>query len=115
MLMFYTDIDVLTPVSIQGEHVRVDWYRAGEGWWGDFNPEDPDDEELLRFDVYYRNDEREDWEPVDDASYCTGNPVDTDIETLKGKLLTLYREFADVLEDDPMRSVKKLGECLSWI
>ena len=114
-LRFMENIDPSTPISLQGEKVRVDWYRAGEGWNGDYNPEDPTDEELLRYDVYYRQNETEEWEAVDDASYCTYNRVDTPIDILKGKLLTLYNEFADVLTSDPNRSVKKLGEALSWI
>ena len=115
MLIFKCHIDQDTPLSLQGEHVRVDWYDAGEGWRGDYDPEDPDDEALLRFDVYFRETEEEEWTEVDDASYCTSVPVSTDIQELKAKLLVLYREFANVLESDPCQSVKKLGEALSWI
>lgn len=113
------DIDVETPVSIRGKVVRVDWYNAGEGICGDYNPSDPNDINLLRFDVYvYRYDEEADewyWEPVDDASYCTRVPADTNIDTLVNKLMVIYKEYDDVLSSDTYASVKKLGEYLSWI
>lgn len=66
------NMDEETPVSIDNDKIRVDWYDAGEGLSGDYNPEDPDDIHLLRFDVYKKV--GEDWEEVEDASYCTRMP-----------------------------------------
>ena len=115
-IIFIQNPDPETPLSIVGPHIRVDWYEAGEGYFGDYNPDNPDDCELLRFDVYRREDEKSDiWEDVEDASYCTAVPVGTDTDKLKELLYVLYEEYADVLEDDPTASVKKLGEALSWI
>ena len=107
------NLDEETPVSIQGDMVRVDWYDAGEGMFGDYDSEDPDDIHLLRFDVYIK--ENGEWEPVDDASYCTLVPFDTDMDVLVDKLRIIYKEYADALYSDPYASVKKLGERLSWI
>lgn len=53
--------------------VRVELHSIGEGLNGDFDPTDPEDIELLRFDVYRQ--EYGGWEPVDDASYCTKLPA----------------------------------------
>lgn len=108
------DIDQDTPVSIQGEVVRADWYDAGEGLFGDYNPENPDDIQLLRFDIYIRGEDNE-WEPVEDASYCTQIAATTDRETLVKALWSIYKEYDNVLSCDPEASVKKLGEALSWI
>ena len=102
-----------TPVSIENDVVRADWYDAGEGVCGDYNPEDPDDIPLLRFDVYKK--EGEDWVEVDDASYCTRMPVTENLETLTRSLYIIFKEYNNVLKDDPDASVKKLGESLSWI
>ena len=107
------DIDSETPVSIQGSLVRADWYDAGEGLWGDYDPENPRDVHLLRFDIYIKRNGN--WEPVDDASYCTLVPADTERHTLVNKLYTIYKGYEDALSSDPEASVKKLGECLSWI
>jgi len=107
------DVDCETPVSIIGEKVRADWYYAGEGWNGDYNPCDPEDERLLRFDIYMY--EGGDWEPVDDASYCTCVKLETEKPKLVDLLTYIWREFNDVLYDDPDASVKKLGEALSWV
>ena len=102
-----------TPVSIENDVVRADWYDAGEGICGDYNPEDPDDIPLLRFDIYKK--EGEDWVEVDDASYCTRMPADSSLELLVHSLYIIFKEYNNVLKDDPDTSVKKLGEALSWI
>ena len=109
------NIDADTPVSIQGEVVRADWYYAGEGLYGDYNPEDPDDIQLLRFDVYTRSKDGDEWRPVDDASYCTYVPLNEDRAVLVWKLREIYNEYNDVLSCDREISVKKMGEVLSWI
>ena len=107
------DLDIETPVSIQGDIVRADWYDAYEGLYGDYDPEDPNDIHLLRFDIYKMEDG--DWVEVEDASYCTNIPFDTGRDVLVDKLRVIYEEYDDVLRSDPDASVKKLGEMLSWI
>ena len=108
-------IDMLTPVSVYGTHVRVDWNNADEGVCGDYNPEDPDDINFLRFDVYYRDSKYAEWVEVEDSSYCTQMPADTPERILIQAAKAICKEYANVLEADPDQSVKKLGEQLSWI
>ena len=100
-----------TPVSVWNERFRVDWYNCGEGFNGDYNPEDPNDINFLRFDVYYMNDGQ--WEEVEDASYCTTVPATESPIRLKNLLEGILHEYS--LTDYPNCSVKKLGESLSWI
>ena len=107
------DIDSATPISIQGPLIRADWYDAGEGVCGDYDPDNPDDIHLLRFDIYVKRNGT--WEVVDDASYCTTVSIDTDRDTLISKLYHIYREYENALSSDTEASVKKLGEHLSWI
>lgn len=114
-------------------HVRIEWDALGEGWHGDYNPEDPDDTELLRFTVYrFDGDdvllasatadpdladllahEGLGWVEVEDASYCTQVPVDTDPAERQRLLEVLMGEFHDLVSH--RTSVKKLGERLSWV
>lgn len=103
--------DEETPVSVWDEELRVDWYNAGEGVCGDYNPEDPDDMNLLRFDVYHMKDDE--WEEVEDASYCTWVRADTNISRLRELALHIFNEYKNV--DYLYSSVKKLGEGLSWL
>lgn len=111
--VFY-DLDEETPLSIQGDVVRADWYNAGEGWNGDYDPDDPDDDNLLRFDIYVRADDG--WEEVEDASYCTRVKADAPFDVLEDKLMGIYRMYADEITDPyDYPSVKKLGEGLSWM
>jgi DNA-directed RNA polymerase subunit RPC12/RpoP len=101
--------DEETPVEIFDKELRASWYRAGEGYWGDYNPENPEDRELLRFDIDKMTENG--WEAVDDASYCTAVPADTEIDKLVKGIYIIFKEYKDVDLD----SCKKLGEALSWI
>ena len=104
--------DVLT---IQSDLIRVDFVNIGEGLCGEYNADNPDDINMLRFDVYVKNDEKN-WERVEDASYCTNIPADADLDILKERITTIYRRYADVIDSYPVSSsVKKLGEELSWL
>ena len=106
-----------TNIAIYNDVLRVEWYNAGEGLCGDFNPEDPEDENLLRFDVYCKYTDSEDWVPVDDASYCTQVSADTSKNRLVELLTIIFNRYEDVIRDyiNYGTSVKKLGEELSWI
>lgn len=105
--------DEETPVSIEGNLIRADWYESGEGLFGDYNPNNPNDKELLRFDIYKK--ENNDWVEVEDASYCTNTPANTNQKILIALLKNIWKEYNNVLASDPDKSVKKLGETLSWI
>lgn len=124
MLELQINADAVTMVSVKDDVIRVDLVNIGEGLCGDYNPNDPDDIELLRFDVYVSNPDGDEeynteWLEMEDASYCTMIPANAPMKTLieKAKLIhKRYREKIASYEDylyGP--SVKKLGEELSWI
>lgn len=100
-------------LSASDGNVLVEWENLGEGICGDYNPEDPDDVNYLRFYVSVKYDGE--WVDIDDASYCTMMPADTDREILVKALKYLLSEFSEPLNADPYCSVKSLGERLSWI
>ena len=95
------------------DNVKVIWENIGEGYCGDYDEENSEDENLLRFTVYVNEDGE--WREVDDASYCTTVTADTDNRKLMELLNVLMDEFYDVLHYDIYASVKKLGERMSWI
>lgn len=107
MLGLYEEMELVK------DNVKVCWINIGEGHCGDYDEEDPEDENLLRYDVYVLDED--DWIAVDDASYCTYVPADTDREELMRLLGILMDEFYEVLHDDIHASVKKLGERMSWV
>ena len=93
-------------------NVKVEWVELGEGYDGDYSPIDPEDRELLRFDVSRRTANGE-WEAVEDASYCTLTPADTPEDVQRALLALLMDEVYDPVEAG--QSIKKLCERLSWI
>ena len=92
-------------------NLKVSFCYIDEGFSGYYNPDDEEDEPLLRFDVYKKvNGE---WEAIDNGSYCTQNNVFTSIRDLKSMLKTIWEEMNDALEGG--YSGKKTAEYLSWI
>ena len=96
--------------------IKVEFVNIGEGYWGDYNPENPDDVNLLRFYVYFKPENEKEWQAVEDASYCTGVAATEKEETIMekiGKLFKAYRKaYGHICRGG---SVKKLGEAMSWI
>lgn len=92
-------------------NVRVEWVNLGEGYFGEYDPDDPEDENFLRFDVSVLEDDE--WVDPGDASYCTQFPA-TVSERLQSLALELIMdEVYDLLQDE--RPIKKKCENLSWI
>jgi len=109
-----------TSVSISDDTLMVEWVNLGEGLCGDYAPEDPDDINMLRFDVSYADKDLSTadetvWNVVEDASYSSHTPADTDIETLVRLLYMIFKEYRSRIEEYPEVSLKKLGERLSCI
>lgn len=120
----------LTETRLVRDNVAVALEDIGEGWDGDYRPDDPRDESLYRFTAYIQVDPGTGdpvdaghaqpgdvavWVPVPDASYCTQLPC-TISDTIRIQATaTLLDAFWDVLATHPAHSVKKLGEQLSWI
>lgn len=120
---FEQDEEGIPTVSATDGFLLVEWESIGEGHCGDYDPDDPEDEELLRFSVYVRIPGHtyptagwEAWEPVEDASYCTLMPVTASNETLEKAIRTIFAEYRRAICRYPVSvSVKKMGEHLSWI
>ena len=91
---------------IRGNY-KVELTYEGEGWFGDYDSSDPEDEPLLRFYVSRLNDDGE-WEALPDASYCTALQ-DTISEEYQQQVLELLLEAA---EDGVSR---RQWEELSWL
>lgn len=115
-----TDIYALSSCG----RVKCEWVDLGEGRCGDFDPEDPDDIALLRFDTYVRlgtdpNKNPHGLDPVDDtwgtprnSSFCTNMPVGTDEATLLRAATCIANELADALDAGHWKTTI---EGLSWV
>lgn len=86
--------------------------ETGEGWFGDYDQEDSEDEPLLRFDISLL-DESGDRIPVDNGSYCTALSARSNPAVVDKALKLIMNEVRDaVLEGS---SIKKTCEKLSWM
>ena len=98
--------------------VMVELINIGEGVQGDYNEENPDDVNLLRFYVYTSESmtsdiDAEDWYEVD--SWCTNLPAELPDKQLQKGLRILFKEFYSALKDDHTVSIRRLGDTMSWI
>ena len=107
----------MTEVDVIRGNRKVEWVDLGEGWNGDYDPSDPDDQALLRFDVLeltkveglFSESPELEWEPIDDASYCTQMPADSSKEVLRrGATMIMNATYGKT-------NIKKICEELSWI
>lgn len=94
-----------------GVRVTLEW--IGEGWFGDYNPNDKDDEPLMRFCVDRKVGRN--WVPVDDASFCTRILASTPRARKIVLAKIILEAMCDAVQSPGMHSPKKIGESLSWI
>ena len=94
--------------------VKVTLEHIGDGWSGDYNEDDPDDDPILRFDVYKRVDDYcgSEWEPVDNGSYCTRLKTTTPRWMLKKVLDRIMWHVKDSVLSGS--SIKRTCEWFSW-
>ena len=108
--------DEETVIVAEDDCIQVCLVNIGEGTCGDYNPDNPDDVNLLRFDVNYYDKDANDWMEVEDASYCTNVEADSTPEHLKEVVCALFNRYRDEYTNIASGgSVKKMGEELSWI
>lgn len=104
---------------VDNDLVRVSFWDCGEGWQGDFNPDDPEDSHLLRLDVLVAADSGYEGEETDDplwlsppgGSICTAVQIETDRDTL----FAILHKAADLLADEVQggRSIKSTMDDIS--
>lgn len=100
-----------TELELIRDRVKVSLVNLGEGVSGDYNPDDPEDENLLRFDVSVFEDGE--WQEVRDASYCTNIRADLPEERLRFHMnFIMDHVYENVMSG---KSIKRLCEELSWI
>ena len=98
------------PALTRG-NIRFEWVNLDEGNNGDYDPDDPEDVNLLRFDGYRKF--GKDWEEIGDSSYCTQMPASTPLPILRSALEHIMESAADHILSDGR--AKRIMEELSWI
>jgi len=105
----FADLDFIS----ESGNIRVTLEYIDEGWCGEYDENDPNDAPLLRFSVDQKVDASYEWSGVENASYCTRIPIDTDRAVLDRIGQHILRQVEDPLSND--YSIKRLCEKLSWI
>ena len=98
-------------MELQKNNVKVELVHIGDGGGGEYNPDDTEDERLLRFYVTHKVGDT--WKDVDGASYCTTLPIslsDLDQEVFLEMLMEQF--YLPVIKGE---RVKHIGEDMSWV
>ena len=114
--------EITNEPSLTRGDVRVSFVYCDEGYHGGYDPEDPDDDPLLRMDVEVREEmnypytdgpDGSGWETVSSSSYCTGMPTYTEMSVLNKAL----EHIMDAVHDPLTRGegIKRTCQSLSWI
>lgn len=90
---------------------KVEWIDLEEGLHGDYDPNDPEDVALLRFDISRK--ENGEWVPVNNGNYCTLFPVDAPESQKRAALEHIMDKVHSPLKNG--QSIKNICEPLSWI
>lgn len=91
--------------------IMVELESIGEGYNGDYDPEDPEDVELMRFSIFRLIDGK--WEEIDNASYCTYIPASITSEQEDVILDYIMSQVYDLAVQ--WKSIKRACQRLSWL
>lgn len=94
-------------------HVRVAWVCLGEGYNGDYDPKNPEDELLLRFDVAVKSDDTGTFTTVE--SRCTCFAAKASEKDKEAALDVLLDRFYHAYTADPRHCLGPLADELSYI
>lgn len=129
MLNVNTNVSNNTLIEVDDGLIKIELAYIGEGYNGDFNPEDPDDAKLLRFYSYINTNhgvsgKEPNWEELDDGSCCTAivyNDKKNESEEtayILEKAIEIHRGFRKVITNYPLDknvSVKHITEQMSYV
>ena len=93
--------------------VRVAWVCLGEGYNGEYDPKNPEDELLLRFDVAVKNDDTGTFTTVE--SRCTCFAAKASEKDKEAALDVLLDRFYHAYTADPRQCMGTLADELSYI
>lgn len=93
--------------------VRVAWVCLGEGYNGDYDPKNPEDELLLRFNVVVKNQDTGSFVTVE--SRCTCFAAKASEKDKEAALDMLLDRFSHAYAADPRHGMGVLADELSYI
>ena len=93
--------------------VRVAWVCLGEGYNGEYDPKNSEDELLLRFDVAIKDENIGDF--VTTESRCTCFVANAPIKDKEAALDILLNHFHHAYTSDPRHCMSSLADKLSYI
>lgn len=93
--------------------VRVAWVCLGEGYNGDYDPKNPEDELLLRFDVAVKNENIGSFVTVE--SRCTCFAANAPDKAKEEALDILLDCFHTAYTNEPRQRLSSLADTLSYI
>ncbi len=93
--------------------VRVTWVCLSEGYNGEFDPTNPEDELLLRFNLFLKDKTSGEWKIAESRRTCFA--AKASVKDKKAALDILLTRFYDAYANHPVRDLVALADTLSYI
>lgn len=113
--------DQITVIAepMENEYARVSLEYIGEGWSGEYNPDDEDDVPLLRLDLLaykgyqgFSDEVDEKWVYPWDGSICTSLHATAPLEEQQAFLASALEFLSDIIQANG--SVRKAMDSITW-
>ncbi len=93
--------------------VRVTWSCLGEGYNGEYDPTNPEDELLLRFELLLKDETGGEWKSAESRRTCFAD--NAPIQAKEAALDILLNRFYDAYANHPAYDLSALADELSYI
>ena len=93
--------------------IRVTWVCLSEGYNGEYDPTNPEDELLLRFNLFLKDETSGDWRLAESRLTCFAAKVS--VKDQEAALDILLDRFYDAYANHPARDLGALADTLSYI
>lgn len=99
--------------EFKSKNFRIVFEHIGEGYDGEYNPQNKDDKPLLRLDLFYPKESND--EPIRNGSFCTCIPEGTsNIKTLAKTILNHAEELLLQHTEDNIGTISRIIGLYSW-
>ena len=93
--------------------VRVAWVCLGEGYNGEYDPRDPEDELLLRFNLFLKDETSGEWRPAESRLTCF--VAKASVKDQEAALDILLDRFYTAYTSGPQQCLSSMADALSYI
>lgn len=102
-------------VSSKSTHFTLTLSHHGEGFDGDFNPDDPNDKKLLRYDIYLNEDPEEVMRNGSSCTLLSSSLTEQEAFRVINAVLSKAEDLYKTHGSENLGTITRMLENLDWI